>query len=247
MKPLPLPVRLAAGLVATAVEQARALPRRAVELPVTAVSQALQASMRVQQRVTELAIKGDRVLGTLRPVEERPSWATFDDEVDPPRRNGSSTVTELRPQSARPAPAPPTAERRAATPVTADVTADIADDIAGAATRAAEALPAEAPGSGATPEVSTAERGGDRTGTATAERSGDRDGTAADPPGADGPADEPEAVPGYANMTIPQLRGRLRHLGLAELQELLEWENAHGARPPFVTMLSNRITTVRGT
>ncbi|MFC7660143.1 hypothetical protein ACFQV8_32445 [Pseudonocardia benzenivorans] len=46
MKPLPMPVRIAAGLVATAVEQARDLPRLVTELPVTAVSQALQVSMR---------------------------------------------------------------------------------------------------------------------------------------------------------------------------------------------------------
>ena len=70
MSPLPYPVRIAAGLVVTAVEQVRELPRHAVELPVTAVSQALQASMRVQQKVTELAIKGDRVLGTGTPVED---------------------------------------------------------------------------------------------------------------------------------------------------------------------------------
>ena len=43
MSPLPLPVRIAAGLVATAVEQARDFPRHVVELPVTAISQALQA------------------------------------------------------------------------------------------------------------------------------------------------------------------------------------------------------------
>src|SRR3954454_18046462 len=104
MSPLPLPVRLAAGFVATAVEQARDLPRLVVEFPVTAVSQALQASMRVQQKVTELAIKGDRVLGGLRPVEEKPSWATFDED-EPPTRNGASTVTELRPV-ARPTSAP---------------------------------------------------------------------------------------------------------------------------------------------
>ena len=60
--------------------------------------------MRVQQKVTELAIKGDRVLGTLRPVEETPSWATFDED-EPPTRNGASTVTELRP-SAAPVTAP---------------------------------------------------------------------------------------------------------------------------------------------
>ncbi len=103
MNPLPLPVRIAAGLVATAVEQARELPRLVVEFPVTAISQALQASMRMQQRVTELAIKGDRALSVLRPAEEEPAWATFDDEVETPGRNGASTVTELRP-AARTAP-----------------------------------------------------------------------------------------------------------------------------------------------
>ena len=59
--------------------------------------------MRVQQKVTELAIKGDRVLGTLRPVEEKPSWATFDED-EPPTRNGASTVTELRPLGRVPPP-----------------------------------------------------------------------------------------------------------------------------------------------
>ena len=43
MNPLPLPVRLAAGLVATAVEQARDLPRLVIEFPVTAVSQGSRA------------------------------------------------------------------------------------------------------------------------------------------------------------------------------------------------------------
>lgn len=84
MKPLPLPVRLAAGLAATAVEQARKLPQQLAGLPVTVVSEALQLSMRVQQRVTELAIKGDEVLAVLRPVEQEPEWATFDEDEDAP-------------------------------------------------------------------------------------------------------------------------------------------------------------------
>jgi hypothetical protein len=167
MSPLPLPVRVAAGLVASAVEQARDLPRLVVELPVTAVSQALQASMRVQQKVTELAIKGDQALGALRPVEERPGWATFDDEDEVVSPNGA--VTELRPQ-AEP-PAEPAAE------------------------------------------------------------------PATEPAG-------PSALPGYEELTIPQLRGRLRHLSADDLRALLEWEIAHENRAPFVTMLSNRITTV---
>ena len=76
MKSLPLPVRVAAGLAVTAVEQARTLPSKLAGLPVTVASQALQVSMRVQQQVTELAIRGDEVLPSLRPVEETPAWAT---------------------------------------------------------------------------------------------------------------------------------------------------------------------------
>jgi hypothetical protein len=98
MKPLPFPVRIAAGLLAIAVEQARDLPRVVLEFPVTAVSQALQASMRMKQKVTEVAIKGDHLLGTLLPVEEQPSSATFDMD-ERPSLNGASTIAERRPLS----------------------------------------------------------------------------------------------------------------------------------------------------
>ncbi|HEY1570677.1 MAG TPA: lipid droplet-associated protein [Pseudonocardiaceae bacterium] len=81
MKPLPLPVRVAAGLAVTAVDRARHLPEKLAGLPVTMVSQALQLSMRLQQQVTELAIKGDDALSTLRSAEESPEWATFDEDA----------------------------------------------------------------------------------------------------------------------------------------------------------------------
>ena len=189
--PLPLPVRVAAGLVATAVEQVRDLPRLALELPVTAVSQALQASMRVQQKVTELAIKGDRVLGLGPPIEDEPAWATFDD--DPPaRRNGRAgneptKVTTLRSVDLFAAPGPVEPE---------------------------PAAPAPAPAATTQPA----------------------------PPSA--PEDGPQVLPGYPSLTIPQLRGKLRHLGVDDLRALLAWEQAHGDRPPYVTMLSNRIAAV---
>jgi hypothetical protein len=80
MSSFPLPVRVAAGLAATAVEQARQLPTTLLGLPVTVASQALQASMRIQQHVTELAIKGDEALAGLRTPEEQPVWATFDED-----------------------------------------------------------------------------------------------------------------------------------------------------------------------
>jgi hypothetical protein len=199
MKPLPFPVRIAAGLVATAVEQARDLPRLVVEFPVTAVSQALQASMRVQQKVTELAIKGDRVLGTLRPVEEAPSWATFDED-EPPTRNGASAVTELRPLAG---PTSALADMPRVLPSSEDVPTDVLTD-----ELAAEEVIAEAAAETVDPA-------------------------------------EPPVLSGYAEMSIPQLRGKLRFLSLDELQALLAWEMAHGERPPFVTMLTNRITTVQ--
>lgn len=180
MNPLPLPVRVAAGLVATAVEQARELPRQIVEFPVTAISHTLQVSMRMQQKVTELAIKGDRALGTLGAPDDVPAWATFDDEEPPAHTGTASTVTALRPPSGRPTP------RRAATP---------------------------------TP--------------------------VAEPSAATEPDDEgPSALPGYPEMTIPQLRARLRKLSEEDLRALLDWETTHDDRPPFVTMLGNRITTV---
>lgn len=183
MMSLPLPVRLAAGLVATAVEQARDLPRLVVEFPVTAVSQALQASMRVQQKVTELAIKGDRALGALRPVEERPSWATFDDEA-PVHPNGAGSVTELRPQPPRTArPIPVEREEPALVETAVDVP------------------------------------------------------TESEPTG-------PNVLPGYGELSIPQLRAKLRTLTVEDLRALLDWEQTHADRPPYVTMLSNRITTV---
>lgn len=187
MTPLPFPLRIAAGLVVTAVEQARELPRHAVEFPVTAVSQALQVSMRVQQTVTELAIKGDRALGTLRPADDVPSWATFDDDLpatpaDHRPRNGAGSISELRP-----------------------------------ATRVTD-IPVARPPKPDAPRPA---------------------------PGAD--ATTPAALPEYPSMTIPQLRGKLRTLTLDDLADLLAWETSHGNRDEYVTMLTNRISTLSKT
>lgn len=205
MKSLPLPIRVAAGLAVTAVEQARTLPAKLAGLPVTVASQALQASMRVQQQVTELAIRGDEVLAGLRPVEEAPEWATFDEDLDddrfdmskpfesafdrvddepdgPERRNGHHTAT-------------------AETFATSDPWADEEQALAAEADAHAEPEPAD-----------------DRTLPATVQ---------------------------YDELSLPQLRARLRQYSPDELTELLEYERAHGNRPSFVGMLTRRIATVR--
>ncbi|MFC0433581.1 lipid droplet-associated protein [Kutzneria buriramensis] len=170
---LPLPVRIAAGLAVTAVEQARKLPEQLTGLPVTVVSQALQLSMRVQQRVTELAIKGDDALASLRPVEETPEWATFDEDEDP--------EPPAQPED------PWLAEERAVSEHE-DTVDEGEDDVA---------------------------------------------------------ADGPDALPEYDELSVPQLRARLRRLTLDDLEQLLAYEREHAARPAYLGMLTRRIATVR--
>jgi hypothetical protein len=172
---LPLPVRIAAGLAVTAVEQARKLPEQLTGLPVTVVSQALQLSMRVQQRVTELAIKGDDALAALRPVEETPEWATFDEDEE---TTGPVEVVD-----------PWLAEERAVSEHEDGVDEDTAED-----------------------DVAV---GG------------------------------PTALPEYDELSVPQLRARLRRLTLADLELLLAYEREHAARPAYLGMLTRRIATVR--
>lgn len=79
----PFAARVALGIAVTVVEEARRLPTTAISLPMTAVSEVLQTAMRLQQTVTELAIKGDQVFSLIgaRP-EETASWATFDEDDD---------------------------------------------------------------------------------------------------------------------------------------------------------------------
>lgn len=219
MKSLPLPIRVAAGLAVTAVEQARTLPAKIAGLPVTVASQALQVSMRVQQQVTELAIRGDEVLASLRPVEDTPEWATFDEDVqddgfdlskptpfesafdrvddEPARRNGHSMSAETFAT-----PDPWALEEQA---LAEETSALEIDDY----------------------ESGQHEDDGYETGR-----------------GAVDGLPLPEAT-GYDELSLPQLRARLRRFSADELAELLEYERAHSNRPSFVGMLTRRIATVR--
>lgn len=204
MSPLPLPIRVAAGLAAAGVDQARRLPQQIAGLPVTAVSRVLQASMRVQQRITELAIRGDAVLSLLTPAQETPSWATFDEDLHvedpdvrvPPPRGGAAIVTTESP-----------------------------NEVAGTL----ENVP-----TGTQPSEDGAKSRGETIQQPGPVQSGSAE-AGSEPP-----------LPGYDEMTLPQLRARLRTLSEQQLQQLLEYECAHADRAAFVTMLTNRITTVRG-
>lgn len=175
MTPLPLPLRVAAGLAATAIERARELPEKLVGLPVTVASQAMQLSMRVQQEITALAIRGDEALASFRPVDETPEWATFDEDVeryDMSQPNGAET-------NGAPLPDPWQMEESA---------------------------------------IAEAEQ-----------------------------APPPAGLPNYDELSLPQLRARLRTFSLAELEELLRYEESNAARPSFIGMLTRRIASVSAT
>jgi hypothetical protein len=196
MKSLPLPVRVAAGLAVTAVEQARNLPAKLAGLPVTVASQALQVSMRVQQQVTELAIRGDEVLASLSPVEETPAWATFDEDLE---QNGDrydfSKPSAFDQVEEDIEPPPPTDLRSRNGFESADPWV------------AEERAIAEASEAQAAQSIVEAEN--------------------------------------YDDLSLPQLRARLRRFSVSELTELLEYERANANRPSFVGMLTRRIATVR--
>jgi hypothetical protein len=52
-------------------------------------------------------------------------------------------------------------------------------------------------------------------------------------------------VAGYDELSLPQLRGRLRALTMEQVAALAAYERANRARPPYLTMLENRLTTLR--
>lgn len=230
MKPLPLPLRVAAGLVATAADKARELPKTVTGLPITVASQALQLSMRVQQQVTEMAIRGDDALSALRPVEETPEWATFDEDAEPApatrgRTNGRSAWESA---TGWDTPSAWDSADEAAGPTEEDGP-ELGDDPWAREERAVAAAADRNPG----PETNPAPGRG-AAGLVAVDA-----GTSA------GQDDPPTACPEYPELSIAQLRGRLRGFSVPQLRALLDYERAHQNRDEFTSMLSRRIDTVR--
>src|SRR3954453_6160809 len=77
----PGPVRAVVGLLANAAEEAKHLPDRAIELPMLAVSTALQISLRAEKRCARRAARGNEGLSRRAAGGEWPPWASFDDPV----------------------------------------------------------------------------------------------------------------------------------------------------------------------
>ncbi len=227
MKPFPLPLRVAAGLAVSTAERVRELPRQLAGLPVTVVSQVLQASMRVQQHVTELAIKGDNALSSLRPVEDAPSWATFDEDLAdvPPTRPNLTQVADV-PE--------PRSEINGHIPSAAELEAELGDPWAEEERALAED---HADGENDAPEAENKPK----PGTPKIDKKTKSDTPRTSAGGYEGPA----GLTGYDQLTLPQLRARLRQFSIPQLETILDYERAHADRSSFTGMLSRRIANAR--
>ncbi|OUC78497.1 lipid droplet-associated protein [Gordonia lacunae] len=225
----PYPARIAAGLIVTALEETRKLPALLITLPMTAVSQTLQAGMRAQQNIAELAIKGDAALEMFfdRP-DEQPEWARFDED------EATTPEPDSTPAPAAPAPTPepaapePAAAKALAPKTPAPTTID--EEVEEAATDADLAAPPRADAGrfalySSTPdEVVAAEVPGTEAVGAS-----------------DGSGPEIVELIDYDTLTLAQLRARLRSVAIEDLIALVDYEKAARNRAPFVTMLENRI------
>ncbi|MFW0796141.1 lipid droplet-associated protein [Gordonia sp. CPCC 205515] len=228
----PYPARIAAGLVVTAIEETKKIPALVITFPMTAVSQTLQAGMRMQQSIAELAIKGDAALGALfdKPTEQ-PEWARFDEDDDTLDAEADRTPIESRPTPVRPpaakapAPAKKAPAKKAApkksSPAEHSVTKHTDSAAAPDASAGRFALYSTPPEALVGSEGST------------------------DKPAAPVNGSVPEIVEylEYDNLTLAQLRAKLRTVSLPELEDLAGYEKATKARAPFVTMIDNRIAS----
>ena len=254
----PYTVRIAAGLIVTAIEETQKLPTLVVTLPMTALSEALQLGMRVQQGVAGLAIKGDLALELMfdRPSEE-PSWARFDEDEDPvelsliPAEQPGADALDDQPEPpaaqspARESPAPDSPADDVATHHVPSHHVAAHDATAPEVTaRQADAQPADAaPGTDRTTTTEPATGGrfalySSAPDTVVKAPADTRPGAAA----FDGPVPEVVEYIEYDRLTLAQLRAKLRSVGTDELAALLEYEQTTKARAPFVTMIENRIT-----
>ena len=225
--------RVAAGMAVTAYEETLKLPSTAVSLPMTTVSQILQTTMRFQQVLTSLAIKGDHLFESLGgQPEENPEWAVFDEAVPSNTAKGTGTNGETPATPGRfalystppPVAGDETDRAREDSPQPDVPEPDVTEPGVTTSHPAKKASPAKKrPAKKAAAKAVAAKSGATKT------------------------ADVPEIVEylDYDALTLAQLRARLRTLSIEDLTALLDYETAHAARAPFLTMLSNRVTSVR--
>src|SRR3954447_26236325 len=90
---IPEPVRAAAGLAATVLDEVRKLPETLPGIPVRAVGLAMQAALKLQQEYAGFVARGDELVTGTRGGGE-PGVAPFDDDVDEPPADAGTGYRE---------------------------------------------------------------------------------------------------------------------------------------------------------
>lgn len=250
----PYPARIAAGLIVTAIEETRKLPSLLITLPMTAISQTLQAGMRAQQNIAELAIKGDAALEMLfdKPTEQ-PAWAVFDEDETPgpdadAHLAGDSPIESSRATESESAENKSSENKSSATKSTEKKSTEGEQPVAAASTTPAETeVDAEASDAElAAPPRADAGRFAlySSAPEEVVEKAEKKVTTAAPKPASsNGSAPEIVVMIDYDSLTLAQLRARLRSVGVDDLTALVDYEKANRGRAPFITMLENRIAS----
>ena len=221
---VPTPVAAALGLLPTILGGVRALPTKAVQLPIFALSSALNGLDTARRGYDDLAERGERLLGRLRGM----SFDEIEDNVED-RLQGTTFA------------APYDRLEDAAETVTAFVRSPVAKTRrpAAAAAKDPAVSPDQAPKGAPTPTMTQP----DRT-RVTSAASPDVVATVehvAATIGAEVLAHDDLPLPDYDHLTLGALRGRMRSLDLPALLQLRDYERATARRLPVVTMLDNRI------
>lgn len=272
---LPFGIRLAAGLLGTAIDRATALPAELPSMAVTFAGQALRTSMRIQQELAELASRGDELLAPLTArSQEHPEWATFDEDED------DEPALRRPPVSGTPGAVTATddnatgddhltgdgSDEPAVTLLDGTPLADVPEP---GATGPGETVPTAAgfvvgpvpPAAALTAGATTALTG--RATTALA--GGTTAALAGGTPGEAVVADPPAGTPTVANarrtttsrargrtairsdhkLTIAELKERTQEMGVPEVRALLAQEEAGPNRAAYLTLLGNRLMTLQ--
>jgi hypothetical protein len=255
---LPLGIRVAAGLVGTSFDHLVRLPGELPGLTVSFAGQLLRTSMRLRQEIAELATRGDELLAPLvGGAEEHPAWATFDEDEDESSSSGAAapSTANARPAAGQEAPeetgSPVDTEASSTPPNTEaqDPTRTLVESLVVDRTVGQSPVgddDGDGEGLNADHTVDLVDLAQDGTTDAADDSAEGVDELVYSTSTTDGdsaiPADP--AIPADHPLSVGELKDRLDDLDAAAVRDLLTREETGPNRAPYVTLLTNRLTTL---
>ncbi len=240
---LPMGVRVAAGLVGTTFDHLVKLPGELPGLTVSFAGQLLRTSMRLRQEIAELATRGDELLAPLvGGAEEHPAWATFDEDESETAAPGRADATASPEADAAETP---NAETQDPTRTLVDslvVDRTVGQSPVGDDDGDGEGLNADHSVDlvDAVDRIDVVDEGTTDFTEASADPTGGPDDLVFSTSSSDGDS----SIPVDHALTVGELKERLEDLDAAAVGELLAREEAGPNRAPYVTLLTNRLTTL---